>query len=101
MKVLDIKVADFSEIPFGRSREDGDYSAEAFREDVLIPALNSSDLVNIDLDGVWGYGSSFLSEVFNVKKLPTDDKGEIICKINIITTKDHYRIEVMEYLKGN
>lgn len=100
MKVIDIKVADFSKMPFGRYRQDGNHSAEAFREDVLIPALNSNDLVNIDLDGVWGYGSSFLNEVFDVTKLSPGNYGDIINRINIITTKEHYRNEIMEYLKG-
>ncbi|EJC7123279.1 STAS-like domain-containing protein [Vibrio parahaemolyticus] len=99
MKIIDIKVSEFSEMPFGRYRSDGPSSAEVFRDDILIPALNSYDLVNIDLDGVWGYGSSFLSEVFDVEKLTITDKGNVN-RINIITTKEHYRIEIMEYLKG-
>jgi hypothetical protein len=55
---------EFSEYPAGRYREDGDHSGEVFREDILIPKLQSYDLVEINLDGSMGYGSSFLEEAF-------------------------------------
>jgi hypothetical protein len=55
---------EFSEYPAGRYREDGDHSGEVFREDILIPKLRSYDLVEINLDGSMGYGSSFLEEAF-------------------------------------
>jgi hypothetical protein len=59
---------DFSPYPAGRGRRDGDFSAEKFREDILIPALReameSGDRVIVVLDGVYGYSSSFLEETF-------------------------------------
>lgn len=55
---------DFTRTPIGRYREDGPYSGQTFREDILIPALKDNDKVIIDLSGVEGYGSSFLEEVF-------------------------------------
>ncbi|MDA8485873.1 STAS-like domain-containing protein [Pseudomonas resinovorans] len=54
----------FSEYPAGRYRADGDFSGQVFREDLLVPALAKHDLVEIDLDGAMGYGSSFLEEAF-------------------------------------
>jgi len=64
-----IRVAiDFSRFPSGRFRSDGDFSGEAFRDDVLAPALASSrfgDTVEVELDGTLGYGSSFLEEAFS------------------------------------
>jgi hypothetical protein len=58
----------FSKYPAGRSRRDGPFSAEHFREDQLIPALRdaqqSGDRVIVVLDGVYGYSSSFLEETF-------------------------------------
>lgn len=55
---------DFSATPGGRSRHDGPRCAEAFREDVLGPALASGEEVELHLDGTGGYGSSFLDEAF-------------------------------------
>lgn len=55
---------DFTKTPIGRYREDGPFSGQVFREDILIPALKENDSVIIDLSGVEGYGSSFLEEVF-------------------------------------
>lgn len=64
MSVKQINIAnDFTPYPAGRYRDDGDFSGEAFREDLLIPALKSGDL-EVTLDGVMGLGSSFLEEAF-------------------------------------
>lgn len=54
----------FSEYPAGRYRADGAHSGEVFREDLLVPLLVKHDLVEVDLDGAMGYGSSFLEEAF-------------------------------------
>lgn len=59
---------DFSRFPAGRYLNDGPYSGERFREELLIPALERSRVSNgnvvIELDGARGYGSSFLEEAF-------------------------------------
>ena len=55
---------EFSRKPFGRLRSDGDFSAEVFREDWLLPALQEYDKVIVDLSGSNLYGSSFLEEAF-------------------------------------
>ena len=56
--------ADFTRFPAGRYRDDGPYSGERFREDLLIPALLSGAVVRVVLDGTMGFGSSFLEEAF-------------------------------------
>lgn len=61
--VLDI-AKDFSRKPAGRYVTDGPYSGEAFREQMLWPAIKDNDVVNIVLDGALGFGSSFLEEAF-------------------------------------
>lgn len=67
MATIDIG-SDFSKDPLGRYRTDGDASGEAFREDVLLPALKklvSGEKLTLILDnGVESYGSSFLTEGF-------------------------------------
>ena len=59
---------DFSRYPAGRSRRDGPFHAERFRDDMLVPALQGAaqqgDSVVVLLDGVYGYSSSFLEETF-------------------------------------
>lgn len=54
----------FSENPSGRYRTDGPNSGERFRDECLLPALRDSESVSVDLDSVFGFGSSFLEEAF-------------------------------------
>jgi STAS-like domain of unknown function (DUF4325) len=60
--------AQFSRYPGPRYRKDGPFSGEEFREEFLAPALQNAgktgSLVIVTLDGVAGYGSSFLEEAF-------------------------------------
>lgn len=62
MGVLMIDVAkQFAVLPGGRK---GDRGGEKFRRDLLVPALEKSECVEVDLDGTLGLGSSFLDEAF-------------------------------------
>ena len=64
-RIMILYVKDFTKFPGARYRNLGPHSGEEFRDEKLIPAIKSkgSDLV-INLDGVFGYGSSFLEEIF-------------------------------------
>ena len=62
-KIINI-ARDFSKTPAGRYLTDGPFSGEHFRESVLLPALQTHELLKVDLDGTLGYGSSFLEEAF-------------------------------------
>ena len=55
---------DFSPYPMGRLRKHGEFSGEAFREDVLVPALKKYNNIVVNFDGVAGVPSSFLEEAF-------------------------------------
>jgi hypothetical protein len=55
---------DFSRFPAGRYLSHGPYPGEKFRDEILVPALREFELVQVDLDGTMGYGSSFLEEAF-------------------------------------
>ena len=58
---------DFSDIPIGRARKDGDATGEAFREDWLRPNLEKAsegDPLIVNLNGAEGYPASFLEEAF-------------------------------------
>lgn len=59
-----VKITDFSPFPAGRYVTDGPYSGQAFRDNILIPQLTENDLVQVDLNGAFGFGSSFLEEAF-------------------------------------
>lgn len=59
---------DFTDTPGARYRSEGDFSGEEFRETILIPkyeeAVKSKEQLKIELDGGYGYATSFLEESF-------------------------------------
>lgn len=68
-KNMKIKIAtDFSRIPGARFPEEGDFSGQEFRQNVLLPklkeAIEKQEKLEIDLDGTAGLGTSFLEESF-------------------------------------
>lgn len=66
-KIISI-AQDYSKTPAGRYPADGPFNGERFRDTILIPALRhaveTGDRIVVVLDGVLGYSSSFLEEVF-------------------------------------
>jgi len=66
---LSIDIArDFSRYPGGRYKRHGKNSGEAFRDELLVPrlteAIREDRQLCVKIDGVRGYGSSFLEEAF-------------------------------------
>ena len=57
-------VKDFSKSPYGRYPSDGKWNGQVFRQEILVPALNSYDKVIVDLTGYNRYGRSFIDEAF-------------------------------------
>lgn len=59
---------DFSDTPNARYRSEGPYSGEEFRDTLLEPkfleAKNNGEKLLINLDGGYGYPTSFLEEAF-------------------------------------
>jgi len=58
---------DFSDVPVGRTRADGEFTGEKFREEFLVPGLkkaSSAAPLIVNLNGAEGYPSSFLEEAF-------------------------------------
>lgn len=90
---------DFSPSPIGRYRTDSETSGEAFRVDLLAPALRNFDHVIVDLDGTDGYGSSFLEEAFGglVREEGFSEK-QIKNKLKIISNRISYKIRVWTYI---
>jgi hypothetical protein len=60
--------SDFSDTPGPRFRHEGDFSGQAFLEDLLEPkyieAAKSGAKLTVDLDGTEGYATSFLEAAF-------------------------------------
>ncbi|MDD4349004.1 MAG: STAS-like domain-containing protein [Opitutales bacterium] len=83
MKIKHINfVKDFTDCPGGRKRNSSDKSGEEFRDDILLPALNDHDQVVLDLEGAFGYPSSFLDEVFGKV---VDQKGVEWLRSRLVT----------------
>lgn len=66
---INISIAtDFSDAPGARFRDDGDDSGQEFYEDLLRPkfleAVAQKAILFIDLDGTYGYATSFISYSF-------------------------------------
>jgi hypothetical protein len=102
MNVKTISVArDFSETPAGRHKDNGPYTGQSFREDFLVPALNSYDYVIVDLDGTLGYGSSFLEEAFGGLIREHSFKLALLNeKLEIKSSRRLYSERVKSYLKN-
>ena len=98
--VMKINIAkDFSKNPAGRYISDGKYSGESFLKNLLIPAITTHDLVELDFTGVRGYGSSFLEEAFGGLIRETNmDLKEFMDKITIVTQDPFLVPEINSYV---
>ncbi|WP_335985888.1 STAS-like domain-containing protein [Acinetobacter bereziniae] len=99
--IMRINVAkEFSRNPSGRYLSDGKTSGEAFLKYKLLPAVKTYDIVEIDFDGVRGYGSSFLEEAFGGFIRETKmTLIEFFNKIRIITQDPLLKLEIESYLE--
>lgn len=63
-----IRFAEFSQFPGGSLRTQGDHSGQEFREDRLTPALRTAiqtgQVVIVNLDGTMGLSTAFSREAF-------------------------------------
>ncbi len=101
---------DYTETPGGRNKSDGDFSGEDFREKFLLSQIDSlidsNEEIDIDLDGGYGYGSSFLEEVFGgfvrelfLRKIPLNKIKDIVRRI-IIKSDDEPTLipQIIDYM---
>jgi len=97
-----INIKDFSEYPGPRYMRLGPNSGEEFRDSILIPMIkkHGSQIV-INLDGVMGYGSSFLEESFGGlirAGIPHDLVNELVQRL--VSDDDPSRIyEIKDYVQ--
>ena len=87
---------DFSKYPGPRYASLGKSSGEVFRDQKLIPALESNEKVVVELDGTAGYGSSFLEEAFG----GTIRKGIEITegKLDLVSCDKDLVSEIWDYI---
>lgn len=96
-KEIKIKISeDFTDTPGARDRIDGDFSGEVFLENLLLPkfekAVSENCLLVIDLEGAWGYPSSFISASFG--KLSVLKGKKIVLKhIKFVSEDNPARID--------
>lgn len=95
---------DFSEFPAGRIPDDGPNSGQRFRDDYLAPALKdaikNSDIVEVNLDGTMGYGSSFLDEAFGgLVREHGLNKDDIFRCLNISDNRVIYKKLALRYIE--
>lgn len=93
METIDL-ARDFHKSPLGRTRTQGRFSGEAFREDKLRPALKRAAIVRIDVDGASGLSTGFLDESFaGLVRDRTLTKDEFFDRVKIIATQDPAVVE--------
>lgn len=99
-----IKIAkEFSISPGSRYPDEGNFSGQEFRENILIPKfreiLKSGDTLMLDLDGTLGYGTSFLEEVFGglAREFSIE---EVLKLVKIKSDEEEYLIDdIKEYIR--
>jgi hypothetical protein len=96
-KTLHLNVAtEFSRTPGPRFRSEGKFSGEEFREKVLKvrfeQAVKEGATLDIDLDGGYGYATSFLEEAFG--GLAREHDPQLILKtLSFKSDEEPYLIE--------
>jgi len=100
--MLKLKVTEFTKYPGPRYINLGSNSGEEFREQYLVDRLRKDSQVSVNLDGVLGYGSSFLEEIFGgiVRAMPAHPalvhpNGDPIIKHDFIT------LQMISFIKEN
>lgn len=98
MTVLSV-ARDFSRYPGGRFKKISQNSGEEFRERLLEPAVKTGK-ITIDLDGVRGYGSSFLEEVFGglVRAMNWENRAQVDALLEISASEKSLLLEVSQYI---
>lgn len=94
---------EFSQNPAGRTESDGPNSGEKFREKFLLPLLKSKDdsIIEIDLNDVYGLGSSFLEEAFGgLVRIHKFKKQDLLFRLKIISDIRLFEEKIIEYIKS-
>ncbi|MBB2167253.1 STAS-like domain-containing protein [Gluconacetobacter aggeris] len=93
--MADLRIADYVPYPGGRYTSDGPYSGQWFRESILRPALDlaiqKDDVLVVNLDGVPGYGISFIEEGFGGLIREDNYVFDVLMKhLKVVSTSHQY-----------
>ena len=101
IKTVRVNVAKhFTKLPGLRYIRLGPFSGEDFRQKFLIEPLRQGMAVTVELDGVRGYGSSFLEEAFGgaVRELDLD-VDDALQRLKVETSVQSWKLDVEEYIR--
>ncbi|WP_276496692.1 STAS-like domain-containing protein [Pontibacter litorisediminis] len=96
---------DFTRTPGSRYKKEGEFSGELFREtilkDAVREAIKKNEKLTIILDGVAGYGTSFLEESFGGLIREDHIPYEDLIKTLIFVSKEEPYLEndIVEYIE--
>lgn len=91
-------VKDFTDTPGARYKSQGSFSGEEFRDEILYPkfmeSLKENKTLTVNLDGGYGYGSSFLEETFGglVRRLKKEKNSNYKKVLDIIIISNDNKI---------
>jgi len=97
-----INVSDFTEFPGPRFEKHGPFSGERFRREILLNAIaENAGNICINLDGVIGYGSSFLEEAFGglIRDGIPDEIARQIAENIVSDTDPSLKLEIQNYIQ--
>lgn len=93
---------DFSDDPFGRYPEDGEFNATYFRKNLLVPRLSKlkdNEVLTIDFSGVsFGLGSSFIEEAFGQLVREGFDKDFLFTKLAYKFPIKFYEVQAKKFI---
>ena len=92
---------DFSPFPFGRFPKQGPFSGERFREEMLVPALQRDEFVEVDLSGAKGLSPSFLEEAFGGLVRRGYQTSEVQRRVRVVLDSDPSIVALVQrYIVG-
>lgn len=95
-----IFLQDYTKYLFGRFRTESEKSAEAFRDDVLLPSLLTHDLVTLDISMKYGFPASSLEEIFGgLVRHSNMTTEEILNRLNIVSDCEFNRNSALTYIR--
>lgn len=91
---------EFSKKPVGRYLNEGNFSGEYFRLNYLEDKLLKNEFIEIYLDGVLGYGASFLEEAFGGLTRNGFSSEQIFNQIKFISKNPVLIYQIHSYIKN-